>query len=118
MTKTCPECGLSLQGRDNESDTCSDCLLGLTDEQYKETIIMKLTDKQKQEARALAHNYIKTATDKDWWHSIKTPDGYIDINVWQEDDDDTWRLTAYPTFKEGENTYFSTNTSDYESIEL
>ena len=27
MTKTCPKCGLSLQGRDNESDTCSDCLL-------------------------------------------------------------------------------------------
>ena len=36
MTKTCPDCGLSLQGRDNESVTCSDCLLGLTDEQYKE----------------------------------------------------------------------------------
>ena len=32
MTNTCPECGLSLQGRDNESDTCSDCLL--TDESY------------------------------------------------------------------------------------
>ena len=28
MTNTCPECGLSLQGRDNESETCSDCLLG------------------------------------------------------------------------------------------
>ena len=41
MTNTCPECGLSLQGQDNESDTCSDCLLGLTDKQYKETIIMK-----------------------------------------------------------------------------
>ena len=114
MTKTCPECGLSLQGRDNEAQTCSDCLLGLTDEQYKETIIMKLTDKQKQEARALAHNYIKTATDNDWWNSIKTPDGYIDINVWQEDD--TWRLTAYSTTKEG--AYLSTNTSDYERIEL
>ena len=36
MTKTCPDCGLSLQGRDNESVTCSDCLLGLTDDQYKE----------------------------------------------------------------------------------
>ena len=36
MTKTCPDCGLSLQGRDNESVTCSDCLLGLTDEQYKD----------------------------------------------------------------------------------
>ena len=54
MTKTCPDCGLSLQGRDNESVTCSDCLLeeslsnsvskddmsvsdkGITDEQYKE----------------------------------------------------------------------------------
>ena len=34
MTKTCPQCGLSLQGRDNESDTCSDCLLGITDESY------------------------------------------------------------------------------------
>ena len=32
MTKTCPDCGLSLQGRDNESVTCSDCLLGLTDD--------------------------------------------------------------------------------------
>jgi len=31
MTKTCSQCGLSLQGRDNEADTCSDCLLGLTD---------------------------------------------------------------------------------------
>ena len=48
----CLQCGLSLQGRDNESETCSDCLLeeslsnsvskddmsvsdkGLTDEQY------------------------------------------------------------------------------------
>jgi len=30
----CLQCGLSLQGRDNESDTCSDCLLGLTDESY------------------------------------------------------------------------------------
>ena len=54
MTKTCPDCGLSLQGRDNESETCSDCLLeeslsnsvskddmsvsdkGITEEQYKE----------------------------------------------------------------------------------
>ena len=34
MTNTCPECGLSLQGRDNESQTCSDCLLGITDESY------------------------------------------------------------------------------------
>lgn len=34
MTKTCPQCGLTLQGRDNEADTCSDCLLGLTDESY------------------------------------------------------------------------------------
>lgn len=59
MTKTCAGCGLSLQGRDNESETCSDCLLeealsnsvskddisvsdkGLTDEQYKQPIIMK-----------------------------------------------------------------------------
>ena len=32
MTKTCPQCGLSLQGRDNEADTCSDCLLGITDD--------------------------------------------------------------------------------------
>ena len=30
----CLQCGLSLQGRDNESQTCSDCLLGLTDESY------------------------------------------------------------------------------------
>ncbi len=37
----CLQCGLSLQGRDNESDSCSDCLLGITDEQYKEPIIMK-----------------------------------------------------------------------------
>jgi len=54
MTKTCPDCGLSLQGRDNESETCSDCLLeeslsnsvskddmsvsdkGITNQQYKE----------------------------------------------------------------------------------
>jgi len=28
----CLQCGLSLQGRDNESDSCSDCLLGLTDD--------------------------------------------------------------------------------------
>jgi len=37
----CLQCGLSLQGRDNESETCSDCLLGLTDEQYKEPIMTK-----------------------------------------------------------------------------
>ena len=37
----CSQCGLSLQGRDNESDTCSDCLLGLTDEQYKKPIMTK-----------------------------------------------------------------------------
>ena len=30
----CLQCGLSLQGRDNESQTCSDCLLGITDESY------------------------------------------------------------------------------------
>lgn len=43
----CLQCGLSLQGRDNESDTCSDCLLGLTDEQYKEpTIIMKPNNRE------------------------------------------------------------------------
>ena len=41
MTNTCLQCGLSLQGRDNESETCSDCLLGITDEQYEEPIIMK-----------------------------------------------------------------------------
>ncbi len=36
MTNTCPVCGLSLQGRDNESETCSDCLLGLTELIQKE----------------------------------------------------------------------------------
>ena len=41
MTKTCPECGLSLQGRDNEAETCSDCLL--TDEQYNEPMNNKET---------------------------------------------------------------------------
>ena len=30
----CLQCGLSLQGRDNEAQTCSDCLLGITDESY------------------------------------------------------------------------------------
>ena len=44
MTKTCPECGLSLQGRDNEADTCSDCLLGLTDECYNTIQPMKEKD--------------------------------------------------------------------------
>ena len=43
MTKTCPDCGLSLQGRDNESETCSDCLLGITEEQYKEPMNNKET---------------------------------------------------------------------------
>jgi len=43
MTNTCPECGLSLQGRDNEADTCSDCLLGITDEQYKQPIMNNTT---------------------------------------------------------------------------
>ena len=43
MTKTCPDCGLSLQGRNNESVTCSDCLLGLTYEQYKEPMNNKET---------------------------------------------------------------------------
>ena len=41
MTKTCPDCGLSLQGRDNESETCSDCLLGINEEQYKDKEPMK-----------------------------------------------------------------------------
>jgi len=37
----CLQCGQSLQGRDNESDTCSDCLLGITDDYTtKEPIII------------------------------------------------------------------------------
>jgi len=43
MTRTCPECGLSLQGRDNESVTCSDCLLGINEEQYKDKEPMNTT---------------------------------------------------------------------------
>jgi len=45
----CLQCGLSLQGRDNESDTCSDCLLGLTDEQYKEPTMTTYNRQTKRE---------------------------------------------------------------------
>ena len=49
MTKTCPDCGLSLQGRDNEAETCSDCLLGLTNEQYKEPTMTTYNREHKRE---------------------------------------------------------------------
>ena len=45
----CLQCGLSLQGRDNESETCSDCLLGLTDEQYKEPTMTTYNRQTKRE---------------------------------------------------------------------
>jgi len=45
----CLQCGLSLQGRDNESDTCSDCLMGLTDEQYKEPTMTTYNRETKRE---------------------------------------------------------------------
>ena len=97
MTKTCPECGLSLQGRDNESVTCSDCLLeeslsnsvskddmsvsdkGLTDEQYKEKPIMN-EDKEKYSGDLYGYEVmLRLFDEKDWM--VEVLDNERDIFV-------------------------------------
>ena len=79
MTKTCPECGLSLQGRDNESETCSDCLLGITDEQYKEKPIMN-EDKEKYSGDLYGYEVmLRLFDEKDWM--VEVLDNERDIFV-------------------------------------
>ena len=34
--------------------------------------------------------------DDDAWTAIKTPEGYLDLNVWRDPDNGKMRVTAYP----------------------
>ena len=79
---------------------------------------MKLTKEIKQTVRDRAKQHINS-TDPcpDHWDAIETSDGFIDFNVWQNDDTLEWNLAVYPTVDSG-NGYLSTDTENYQTIEL
>ena len=107
MTKTCPDCGLSLQGRDNESETCSDCLLeeslsnsvskddmsvsdkGLTDEQYKEKPIMNDTTMTTTTIKTYIHTGGQLG-DFDFLYDVIEKDKIIKLN-----ERDEWRYDRF-----------------------
>jgi hypothetical protein len=79
---------------------------------------LNLTEELKENIRVRAKAHINS-TDPcpDHWDSIETSDGFMDYNVWQNDDTLEWNLAVYPTFDSG-NGYLSTDTANYQTIEL
>ena len=79
---------------------------------------LNLTEKLKENIRFRAKAHINS-TDPcpDHWDSIETPDGFVDFNVWQDDDYGEWIVTCYGTY-EADDGILSTDTSTFKRIDL
>ena len=79
-----------------------------------------LTEEIKENIRVRAEQHINlTDPCPDHWDSIETPDGFIDFNVWKDDDykNGEWIVTCYGTY-EADDGILSTDTSTFKRIEL
>ena len=58
----------------------------------------------------------ETDPSPDHWDSIETPEGFIDVNIWQ--DDDEWIITCYDTYCSTDDGCVHTDTSTFKRIAL
>jgi hypothetical protein len=83
--------------------------------------ITGLTEEIKENIRVRAKQHINS-TDPcpDHWDSIETPDGFVDFNIWQDDDykNGEWIVTCYETYISIDNGYRYTDTETSERLAL
>ena len=75
---------------------------------------LNLTDDIKENIRVRAKAHINsTDPSTDHWDSIETPDGFVDFNIWQDDDykNGEWIVTCYDTYCSTDDGYLCTDTS-------
>ena len=81
---------------------------------------LNLTEELKQNIRVRAKAHINsTDPSPDHWDSIETSDGFVDFNVWKDDDyrDGEWIVACYATYSTDDG-YVHTDTSNYKRIAL
>ena len=86
---------------------------------------LNLTDDIKENIRVRAKAHINStdpSTDPstDHWDSIETPDGFVDFNIWQDDEyrGGEWIVTCYDTYCSTDDGYLCTDTSTFKRIAL
>jgi len=86
----CLQCGLSLQGRDNESETCSDCLLGITDDY--ETINQPIMNEDKEKYSDDIYGYevmLRVLDEESWIVDVRdnATEDYVDGYEYEDYDE-------------------------------
>jgi hypothetical protein len=82
---------------------------------------LNLTEEIKENIRVRAKAHINsTDPSTDHWDSIETPEGWIDVNIWQDDDyrGGEWIVTCYDTYCSTDDGYVHTDTSTFKRIAL
>ena len=82
---------------------------------------LNLTDDIKETIRVRAKQHINsTDPSTDHWDSIETPDGFVDFNIWQDDDyrGGEWIVTCYDTYHSTDDGCVHTDTSTFKRIAL
>ncbi len=78
---------------------------------------LNLTEETKENIRVRAKQHINsTDPSTDHWDSIETPEGFIDVNIWQ--DDEEWIVTCYDTYHSTDDGYVHTDTSTFKRLAL
>ena len=80
----------------------------------------KLTEDIQENIRVRARQHINS-TDPcpDHWDSIETPEGFIDFNVWQDDDykNGEWIVSCYDTYSTDDGS-LCTDTTTFKRLAL
>jgi hypothetical protein len=82
---------------------------------------LNLTDDIKENIRVRAKQHINsTDPSTDHWDSIETPEGFVDFNIWQDDEykGGEWIVTCYDTYCSTDDGYLCTDTSTFKRIAL
>lgn len=93
----------------------------LTNRQPKKPMKLNLTEETKENIRARAKAHINsTDPSPDHWDSIETPDGFVDFNIWQDDEyrGGEWIVTCYDTYCSTDDGCVHTDTSTFKRISL
>ena len=82
---------------------------------------LNLTEEIKDNIRVRAKAHINsTDPSTDHWDSIETPNGFVDFNIWQDDDyrNGEWIVTCYDTYRSTDDGCVHTDTSTFKRIAL
>jgi hypothetical protein len=82
---------------------------------------LNLTEEIKENIRVRAKAHINsTDPSTDHWDSIETPDGFVDFNIWQDDNyrGGEWIVTCYDTYCSTDDGCVHTDTSTFKRLAL